>query len=129
MKQIQNTLISALGMEIISMEKDLVIITMPVDERTRQPAGFLHGGASVALAETAASIGAMLHADLEKEHVFGIEINANHIKSKRDGTVTARAIPLHTGKTTMVWEIRITDEEEQLISVARCTIGVIPKKT
>lgn len=79
---IQNTLITALGMDIQTLEKDQVIITMPVDERTRQPAGFLHGGASVALAETAASIGGILNVDPEKMNVFGIEINANHIKSK-----------------------------------------------
>ncbi|HLR14930.1 MAG TPA: hotdog fold thioesterase [Bacillota bacterium] len=124
---IQDTLITTLGMDIQTLEKDQVIITMPVDERTRQPAGYLHGGASIALAETAASIGGILNVNPEKMNVFGIEINANHIKSKRDGVVTAVATPAHIGRTTMVWEIRITDEEDALISLARCTIGVVPK--
>ena len=124
----KNTLMESLGMEIVSSEKESVMMTMPVDERTRQPAGFLHGGARVALAETAASIGASLHVNLEEEAVFGIEINANHIKSKRDGLVTAKAKPLHIGKRTMIWGINIVDEEDQLICVSRCTIGVISKR-
>lgn len=124
----KNTLMESLGMELVSSEKESVMMTMPVDERTRQPAGFLHGGASVALAETAASIGASLHVNLEEEAVFGIEINANHIKSKRDGLVTAKAKPLHIGKRTMIWGINIVDEEDQLICVSRCTIGVISKR-
>lgn len=103
-------------------------MTMPVDHRTHQPAGFLHGGASVALCETAASIGAFLHVDSEKYHVFGIEINANHVKSKREGKVTAFATPLHIGRTTMVWDIKVKDEQDALICVSRCTVGVVPKK-
>lgn len=122
------TLLESLGIEVISLDKQLVILTMPVDHRTRQPAGFLHGGASVALAETAASIGAILQVDPEKFNVFGIEINANHVKSKRDGLVTAKANPVHIGKTTMVWEINITDENNDLICISRCTVGVVPKK-
>lgn len=125
---LSGTLLHSLGIEIIALKKDHIVMTMPVDERTKQPAGFLHGGASVALAETAASIGASLHVDLEKMHVFGIEINANHIKSKRSGIVTAIAKPLHSGRTTMVWEIKITDENEALICVSRCTVGIVPKK-
>ncbi len=122
------TLLESLGIKVVSLDKELVVLTMPVDHRTHQPAGFLHGGASVALAETAASIGAILHVDSEKFHVFGIEINANHVKSKRDGLVTAKANPLHVGKTTMVWEINITDENNDLICISRCTVGVVPKK-
>lgn len=122
-----NKLMESLGIEIITMEKENVVLTMPVDERTHQPAGYLHGGASVLLAETAASIGAFLNVDQEKEIVFGIEINANHVKSKREGIVTATATPLHIGRTTMVWDIKITDEKESLISVSRCTIGVVRK--
>jgi len=125
---IKNTLIESLGIEVVSLDKNQVEMTMPVDERTRQPAGFLHGGASVALAESAASIGAYLNVDPEQANVFGLEINANHMKSKREGTVTAKAIPRHIGKTTMVWEIDITDEQNNLICVSRCTIGVVPKK-
>lgn len=126
--QIENTLLQSLGIEIISLEKHEVIMTMPVDERTHQPAGFLHGGASVALAETAASVGAYLHVDPKAYNVFGIEINANHVKSKREGTVTAIAKPFHIGRTTMVWEIKIVDECDDLICISRCTIGVVPKR-
>jgi len=121
-------LMTSLGIEFIKTEKDNVTLTMPVDERTHQPAGFLHGGASVLLAETAASIGGFMNINQETELVFGIEINANHIKSKREGIVTAVATPIHIGKTTMVWNIRITDEENDLISISRCTLGVVPKK-
>lgn len=124
----KNTLLESLGIEAVSLKKEQVTLTMPVDHRTHQPAGYLHGGASVALAETAASIGASLHVDLETYSVFGIEINANHIKSKRSGTVTANAIPLHLGKQTMVWEVKITDENDQLICVSRCTVGVVEKR-
>lgn len=125
---IKNTLLESLGIEIISLDKDGVVMTMPVDERTHQPAGYLHGGASVALAETAASVGALLHVDPNKVNVFGIEINANHVKSKREGIVTARASPLHIGRSTMVWEIKITDEHDELICISRCTVGVVAKK-
>lgn len=125
---LKNTLMEALGIDMVTLEKNKVVMTMPVDKRTHQPAGFLHGGASVALAESAASIGAYMHVDPEHFHVFGIEINANHVKSKREGTVSATAIPLHIGKTTMVWDVKITDENDELICVSRCTIGVIGKK-
>lgn len=125
---LENTLIGALGMEIISLEKGKVVATMPVDERTRQPFGLLHGGASVALAETVASLGALELVDKEKESVVGLEINANHIKAKRDGIVTAIATTFHHGRTTMVWDIKIVDEEEQLICISRCTMAVIKRK-
>src|SRR5690625_1611942 len=123
-----NKLMESLGIETVTMEKDKVVMTMPVDERTHQPFGYLHGGASVLLAETVASIGGFLNIDQEKEAVFGMEINANHVKSKRDGIVTATATPLHIGRTTMVWDIKITDEKDDLISVSRCTLGVVSKK-
>lgn len=122
-----DTLIEALGIETVSLEKDKVVMTMPVDKRTHQPAGFLHGGANVALAETVASMGALMNVEPEQFNIFGLEINANHIKSKREGIVTATATPLHRGKTTMVWEINITDEPGNLICISRCTIGVVPK--
>lgn len=126
--EFKHTLLESLGIEIVSLEKSLVILTMPVDQRTHQPAGFLHGGASVALAETAASIGSFLHVDQEKVNIFGIEINANHIKSKRDGIVTAKATPIHIGRSTMVWEINIIDENDELICISRCTVGAVPKR-
>ncbi|WP_068672749.1 PaaI family thioesterase [Oceanobacillus sp. Castelsardo] len=129
MKDLFNhTLMENLGIEVVSCDKKETIMTMPVDERTRQPYGFLHGGASVALAETVASMGAAMNVDLNEFNVFGIEINANHIKSKRDGIVTAKGRPIHNGKTTAVWEVLITDEEDALICVSRCTIGIVPKK-
>lgn len=128
LKMYNDTLLEALGIEVISAQKEEVVLKMPVDNRTHQPAGFLHGGASAALAETAASIGAFLQVDQEKYNVFGIEINANHMRSKREGEVIAKATPLHVGKTTMVWQIHILDEQEKLICVSRCTIGVVPKR-
>jgi 1,4-dihydroxy-2-naphthoyl-CoA hydrolase len=122
------TLMENLGMKIVCINKDETIMTMPVDERTRQPYGFLHGGASVALAETVASMGAAMNVDLDNYNVFGIEINANHIKSKKEGIVTAKGKSIHSGKTTAVWEVLITDEEDALICVSRCTIGIVPKR-
>ena len=124
---INNTLIGNLGIEIIEVGNGKVIATMPVNERTRQPFGYLHGGASVALAETAASVGAAALIDLKKEICFGLEINANHIKSKKEGIVTAVAEVAHRGKSTMVWDIRIKDEEGQLICISRCTIAIVQK--
>ncbi|WP_041091153.1 hotdog fold thioesterase [Jeotgalibacillus soli] len=123
-----NTLLSALGIEIVSIKEGEVIATMPVDNRTHQPFGFLHGGASVALAETAASVGAAALINLETHACFGLEINANHIKSKRDGIVTANATVIHKGKTTMVWDIKIVDENNELICISRCTVAVVEKR-
>lgn len=124
----EHSLIKTLGIEFKQIEKGRVVATMPVDDRTRQPFGLLHGGASVALAESVASIGAYELVNKEKEVVVGLEINANHIKAKRDGIVTATGTVLHQGRTTMVWDIKITDEQDQLISVSRCTIAVIEKR-
>lgn len=126
--QTENTLIESLGMKIIEVKEGQVTMTMPVDERTRQPFGFLHGGASVALAETAASVGAAALIDLETEACFGLEINANHIKAKRSGEVTATAKIEHRGRTTMVWTIKITDEDSQLVCLSRCTMAIVSKK-
>ncbi|MCP3760808.1 hotdog fold thioesterase [Domibacillus sp. A3M-37] len=125
---IENTLIASLGIETVKVEKGTVVMTMPVDERTRQPFGFLHGGASVALAETAASIGSAVLIDSETELCFGLEINANHLKSKREGIVTATASIVHQGKSTHVWTVEIRDEDEALICLSRCTVAVVKKK-
>lgn len=122
---LNNTLINALGIEIIELSEDRAVATMPVDHRTRQPHGVLHGGASVALAETIASVGTYNLLDKEKEYCVGLEINANHIKSKKDGIVKAIATPLHKGRKTMVWDIKIIDEKEQLICVSRCTMAIL----
>ncbi|TKC15472.1 hotdog fold thioesterase [Robertmurraya kyonggiensis] len=122
------TLMNTLGIEITTLEKGHVVATMPVDDRTRQPFGLLHGGASVALAETVASVGAFELIDQETEAAVGLEINANHVRGKKDGIVTATGTVLHQGKTTMVWDIKITDEENKLICVSRCTMAVVKRK-
>ncbi|MEJ8777700.1 hotdog fold thioesterase [Pseudogracilibacillus sp. ICA-222130] len=124
----ENKLMEALGIEVVTTEKDRVVMTMPVDERTHQPMGYLHGGASVLLAETAASIGGFLNVDQEEEGVFGVEINANHLKSKREGVVTATATPIHIGRTTQVWNIDIRDEQNAKVCISRCTIGVVKRR-
>ncbi|WP_243290472.1 hotdog fold thioesterase [Bacillus sp. FJAT-47783] len=125
---VEGTLIKTLGIEIRKIDEESVVATMPVDERTRQPFGILHGGASVALAETVASIGAYTSINAEKEIAVGLEINANHIKAKKDGVVTAIAKPVHRGRSTMVWEIQIVDEQNDLICLSRCTMAIMPKK-
>lgn len=126
--ELNSTLLGSLGIEIKELQKGKVTATMPVDDRTRQPFGLLHGGASVALAETVASVGAFELVDQANEVVVGLEINANHIRAKRDGIVTAVGTVVHQGKTTMVWDIKITDEEQNLICISRCTIAVIKRK-
>nr|WP_108021597.1 hotdog fold thioesterase [Melghirimyces profundicolus] len=123
-----NTVLNELGIRAVQLKRDSVVLKMPVDSRHHQPYGILHGGVSVVLAETAASLGAWLNCDHEKEHTVGLEINANHIRSKREGTVTAVAEPLHIGRSTMVWEIKIKDEEDKLICVSRCTMAVVPNR-
>jgi uncharacterized protein (TIGR00369 family) len=115
-----------LGIEMIDLNPERVVATMPVDERTRQPFGILHGGASVGLAETVASVAALLNIDREKFVAMGLEINANHVRAKTEGVVTAIGTPLHRGRTTQLWEIRIQDEQERLICMSRCTIAVVP---
>ncbi|WP_043932281.1 hotdog fold thioesterase [Bacillus sp. EB01] len=126
--ELKDTMIEALGIEITLLEKGRVEATMPVDGRTRQPFGLLHGGASVALAETVASIGAYELVDKEYEGVAGLEINANHIRGKSEGVVKAVATVLHQGRTTQVWDIKITDEQDKLICVSRCTMAVLKLK-
>ena len=120
-------LANALGIEITELAPQRVVATMPVDDRTRQPFGILHGGASVALAETVASIAGTMNVDLEANVVVGVEINANHIRAKREGVVTGTATPIHIGRSTQVWEVRIVDEQQRTICVSRCTLAVVPK--
>ena len=121
-------LADTLGIELRELTAERVIATMPVDERTKQPFGILHGGASVALAETVASLGATMNVDLERFNVVGIEINANHIRAKRDGVVTGTGTPIHVGRSTQVWEVRIVDEDNRPVCVSRCTLAVVPKE-
>lgn len=119
-----NTMLEALGIKAITLTPEKVVLEMPVGPSTHQPLGFLHGGASVALAESAASIGGTLNLNSENEATFGMEINANHLRSKKDGIVRAIAEPIHIGRRTMVWEINIVDEQEELICISRCTLAV-----
>ena len=114
-----------LGMEFVEMTPQRVVVTMPITSKHHQPFGYLHGGASVALAETVASLGASLNAPPGKL-VFGLEINANHIRSRRSGTLTATGAPIHVGQTTQVWEIKIADEDGKLVCISRCTLAVVP---
>ena len=119
-------LADALGIEVIELTPTRVVAMMPVDDRTRQPFGRLHGGASVALAETTASLGAFANIDETRFAAVGVEINANHIRSKRDGSVRATAVPIHIGRTTHVWSIEIVDEQARTICLSRCTIAIVP---
>lgn len=120
----KGSLISNLGMQVTELDNGKIVMTMPVDERTTQPFGFLHGGASVALAETAASIGGYFICDKDSEIVFGLEINANHLKSKKEGIVTAFGELIHNGSSTQVWEVRLKDEKDELVCISRCTLAV-----
>lgn len=126
-EHLANTLIGTLGIEFKQLEKERVVCTMPVGPKTHQPFGILHGGASVALAETAASIAAFLNVNPETHYPVGLEINANHVRGKKEGIVTATATPLHIGRTTMVWQVEIKDEQERLVCVSRCTVAVVAK--
>ena len=117
---------ASLGIQLTELTPQRVSGTMPVDERTRQPFGLLHGGASVALAETLASIGALSNIDRTRFAAVGIEINANHIRGKRDGTVLGTATPIHIGRSTHVWSIEIVDEAERVICISRCTLAIVP---
>ncbi|HWA76854.1 MAG TPA: hotdog fold thioesterase [Polyangiaceae bacterium] len=121
----QGTLVSQLGIEFVAAGDDYVSARMPVDQRTKQPAGVLHGGASVALSETLASWGATFVVDREKHHCVGLEINANHVRAVSSGWVTGTARPLHLGRTTQVWEVRIVDDDERLVCVSRVTMAVL----
>ena len=122
----RGTMIEHLGIVIIEAGDDWLRGTMPVDARTRQPYGLLHGGASVALAETLGSMAGNLCVDSAKEMVVGLEINANHLRAARDGIVTGTARALHVGRSTQVWEIRIENEAGKPVCVSRLTLAVVP---
>ncbi|MDQ2668599.1 MAG: hotdog fold thioesterase [Gemmatimonadota bacterium] len=118
-----------LGIKILELNDERVVATMPVDARTRQPFGILHGGASVALAETVASLGATGRIDRNAFMAVGQEINANHLRAKTEGIVTATATPVHVGRSSQVWSISIADEQGRLICISRCTLAVIPRSS
>ncbi len=124
----RETMLSHLGIEYTAIEDGALIASMPVDQRTKQPAGILHGGASVALAESVASVASYLTLDPRKYHAVGLEINANHIRSKKEGLVHGKATPVHLGTSTQVWNIDITDEEGRLICKSRITMMILEKK-
>jgi 1,4-dihydroxy-2-naphthoyl-CoA hydrolase len=121
----QDSLIAHLGIEVIEAGDDYLKARMPVDQRTKQPAGVLHGGASVALAETLASWGAAFAVDRQKHHCVGIEINANHVRPASGFYVTGIARPVQLGKTLHVWEVRISDDKDRLVCISRVTMAVL----
>ena len=124
----KGTMVEHLGIKVTELGEDYVVGTMPVDSRTKQPFGILHGGASVALAETLASYGGYLTIDPEKKYVVGVEINANHLKVARSGIVTGKCSPIKRGRSTQVWQTEITDESGDLTCVSRITMMVLDKK-
>ena len=124
----RNTLLGALGIELTEIGEDFVRGRMPVDDRTRQPYGLLHGGASVALAETLGSFAGNLCLDPAESAAVGLEISANHIRGVTSGEVTGTARVIHIGRSTQVWDIRIEDEAGRLVCVSRLTLAVVPKR-
>ena len=122
------TLAQHLGMQLSEIGENFLKATMPIDERTRQPYGLLHGGASVALAETVGSIASALVIDHSKWICVGLEINANHIRSAKEGFVTGTCTPIHLGASTHVWDIKINDEQNKLICISRLTVAILKRK-
>ena len=121
----KDTMGEHIGIEWTELGEDFLAARMPVDNRTRQPYGLLHGGASVALAETLGSVAAAMVVDNNKFYCVGLEINANHVRSAREGYVTGFARPIHIGASTHVWDIKIYDEREKLVCVSRITVAIL----
>ncbi|MEX0966910.1 MAG: hotdog fold thioesterase [Bacteroidia bacterium] len=124
----RGTMVETLGMEFIELGPEMLKMRMPVDHRTRQPLGLLHGGASAALAETVGSMAAHLYIDDTEYYCVGIEIKCNHVRGITSGFVMGTATPIHTGKRTHVWQIDITDEEHIRVAFSTLTLAVLPKK-
>ncbi|MFK7001026.1 PaaI family thioesterase [Flavobacterium oreochromis] len=124
----QNTLMQTLKIEFIDAGEDYLVAKMPVDSSVHQPMGLLHGGATVALAESVGSAASLMFINLDKQEVRGIEISANHLKSKRTGMVTATAKLLHKGRSLHLWEIRVEDENKSLISLCKLTNMILPRR-
>jgi 1,4-dihydroxy-2-naphthoyl-CoA hydrolase len=120
-----NTIMDVLGIKVTAMGEDFIEATMPVDKRTHQVYGIMHGGASVVLAETLGSMGAMLTVDQSKYRCVGIDVNANHLKAIKSGIVTGTAKPIHTGRSTQVWGIEIKNEAGELVCISRLTVAVV----
>ena len=123
----KNTITGVLGIEITDIGSDYICGKMPVDERTVQPFGLLHGGASAALAETLGSIAGGIQVNRDTQTVVGIEINCNHLRSARDGWVYGKAMPIKLGRKIQVWNIEIKNEDEKMVAVSRLTLAVIDK--
>ena len=121
-------MVEYVGIEFTKIGEDYLEARMPVDHRTKQPLGLLHGGASVVLAETLGSVAATLVIDIKEQYAVGLEINTNHIKSARNGFVTGRVNPIHIGKGTHVWGIEIKNEDDQLVAVSRITMAILNQK-
>ena len=126
-ESIQNTMISNIGIEVIDVGDDFVCGKMPIDTRTVQSFGILHGGASVTLAESLGSIAGSLKIDARNETVMGIEINANHLQAVKEGWVYGKALPVKIGKRIQVWEIQITDEANNRVCISRLTLAIVKK--
>ena len=127
--KLEGTMMEALGMEFVETRPDRVVVRMPVGPKVRQPFGLLHGGASVALAETAASFGTALNVDLSTHWPVGSEITASHLRSVREGHVVAVATALHKGRTSMVWQIRVESEADQkLLCLAQCRVTIVERR-
>ena len=122
-----NTMVSTIGIEITDFGEEYLCGKMPVDNRTKQPFGLLHGGASVAFAETLGSMGAGMHVDLENYSVVGIEINSSHLKAMKEGWVYGKAVPIRIGRKIQVWDIDIKDEKDNMVCKSRLTLAVIKK--
>ena len=125
----KNTLISLIGIEFFEIGDHSIKAKMPVDNRTIQPAGILHGGASVVLAETIASVGSSLTIATESLMSVGLEINTNHVKSVSSGFVFGTGKPIHIGRSTQIWEIRIVTENDELVAISRITMAILKKRT
>jgi 1,4-dihydroxy-2-naphthoyl-CoA hydrolase len=124
----EGTMAGHLALEFVEVGDDFITARLPVDARTQQPFGLLHGGASATLAETLGSIGGAFCVDIEKKYVVGLEINCNHVRSAREGFVYGTARPIHLGGSTHIWDIRIVDENKKLICVSRLTLAVLERK-
>jgi 1,4-dihydroxy-2-naphthoyl-CoA hydrolase len=123
----KNTILEVLDIKTIELGEDYIVATMPVDKRTHQPMGLLHGGASAVLIESLGSIGSSLIVDIKKENIVGLEVNANHLRGVKSGIVTGRAQIIHCGRRTHIWQVNITDEENKLVCTGRLTVMVTQK--
>lgn len=123
-----NTMVSHLGIDFIEVGPDYLIAKMPVTSKTKQPMGLLHGGASVALAETLGSVAASMIVTPKNQAAVGLEINANHLKSVKEGFVLGKVSPVHIGRSTHLWEIKITNESGDLVAVSKITMAILDRK-